>query len=47
MISHHETIRRMHADLEASSAETERLKKAVVEAETGLEEMTEDNIQLR
>ena len=47
MISHHETVRRMQVDLEASNAETESLRKAVVEAETGLEEMTEENNQLR
>ena len=46
IISHHETVRRMQSDLESKNAEIENLRKAVVDAETGLEEMTEVNKQL-
>ena len=46
VISHHETVRKMQADLEAGNVEMEKLRKAVVDAETGLEEMTEENKQL-
>ena len=46
VISHHETVRRMQSDLENKNVEIENLRKAVVDAETGLEEMTEENKQL-
>ena len=46
IISHHETVRKMQSDLEAKNTEIENLRKAVVDAETGLEEMTEENKQL-
>ena len=46
VISHHETVRRMQSDLENKNTEIENLRKAVVDAETGLEDMTEENKQL-
>ena len=46
VISHHETVRRMQSDLENKNVEIENLRKAVVDAETSLEEMTEENKQL-
>ena len=46
VISHHESIRRMQSELESKNVEIESLRKAVVDAETGLEEMTEENKQL-
>ena len=36
----------MQLDLENKNVEIENLRKAVVDAETGLEEMTEENKQL-
>ena len=36
----------MQSDLENKNVEIENLRKAVVDAETGLEEMTEENKQL-